>query len=380
MAVGQYYIDNNDDLYYDDGNGFEKKGNVAGLPGGSNPGAPVDSVLPAYLKGVRVDPITKKPLTNQPDNIRAAVSLPSTDGKFDVFAGQVGDALRYPEELTIQSATEYLLFDFWRYKPNSGQLTSGGSGNYSPEGDSDTEVYEVFDPAKQLPSTIIIAMPQDIGTQIGAQWGGKSFGFLGKGVAGVGANIAKGTLEGIKDATSGIGDIIRQGSTSDALKSFGASLTTAALNSIPGVGGNLSVNDIVQGGSSKILNPNVELMYEGPTLRELSLKFKLVARTSTESKIIKEIATSFRKAAAPANKDSRFINLPAYVRMRYMRGGKQNQNLPKHRMFAINGVDVNYTPDGQYIVYEDGYVPSIEIGLALQETKIIFFEDIANGY
>ena len=32
-------------------------------------------------------------------------------------------------------------------------------------------------------------------------------------------------------------------------------------------------------------------------------------------------------------------------------------------MLAINGVDVNYTPDGQYIVYEDGYVPSIEIGL-----------------
>ena len=223
-------------------------------------------------------------------------------------------------------------------------------------------------------------MPQDIGTQIGAQWGGKSFGFLGKDVAGVGANIAKGTLEGIKDASSGIGDIIKNNANADALKSLGASLTRAALNSIPGVGGNLSVNDIVQGGSSKILNPNVELMYEGPTLRELSLKFKLVARTSTESKIIKEIATSFRKAAAPANKDSRFINLPAYVRMRYMRGGKQNQNLPKHRMFAINGVDVNYTPDGQYIVYEDGYVPSIEIGLALQETKIIFFEDIANGY
>ena len=220
-------------------------------------------------------------------------------------------------------------------------------------------------------------MPQDIGTQIGAQWGGKSFGFLGKDVAAIGASIANQEFSG---AASSIANLIKNNTNADALKSLGASLTTAALNSIPGVGGNLSVNDIVQGGSSKILNPNVELMYEGPTLRELSLKFKLVARTSTESKIIKEIATSFRKAAAPANKDSRFINLPAYVRMRYMRGGKQNQNLPKHRMFAINGVDVNYTPDGQYIVYEDGYVPSIEIGLALQETKIIFFEDIANGY
>ena len=303
----------------------------------------------------------------------------SSGGNFDVFSGEVGDVLRYPEELTVDVETDYLSFDFWRYKPNSGQLTSaatsGGARNYTPEGDDD--VTKIFDPAKQLPKQIVIAMPQDIGTQIGAQWGGKSFGFLGKDVAAIGASIANQEFSG---AASSIANLIKNNTNADALKSLGASLTTAALNSIPGVGGNLSVNDIVQGGSSKILNPNVELMYEGPTLRELSLKFKLVARTSTESKIIKEIATSFRKAAAPANKDSRFINLPAYVRMRYMRGGKQNQNLPKHRMFAINGVDVNYTPDGQYIVYEDGYVPSIEIGLALQETKIIFFEDIDNGY
>lgn len=301
----------------------------------------------------------------------------SSGGNFDVFSGEVGDALRYPEELTIQSATEYLLFDFWRYKPNSGQLTSGGAGNYSPEGDSDTEVYKVFDPAKQLPNTIIIAMPQDIGTQIGAQWGGKSFGFLGKDAAAIGASIANQDFAG---AATSIGDLIKNNTNADALKSLGASLARQALNSIPGVGGNLSVNDLVQGGSSKILNPNVELMYEGPTLRELSLKFKLVARTRTESETIKEIATSFRKAAAPANKNSRFINLPAYVRMKYMRGPKVNENLPRHRMFAINGVDVNYTPDGQYVTYDDGYVPAIEIGLALQETKIIFFEDIANGY
>ena len=108
----------------------------------------------------------------------------------------------------------------------------------------------------------------------------------------------------------------------DAVKSAVSSLTTGVLNRIPGVGGNLSVNDIVQGVEEKILNPNVELMYEGPTLRELSLKFKLVARTSTESKIIKEIATSFRKEPFPANKDSRFINLPAYVRMRHAYANK----------------------------------------------------------
>ena len=291
--------------------------------------------------------------------------------------GSVGDSLRYPEELAIGSDTDYLLFDFWRYKPNTGQLSSSPFGNYTPEGDDDNSIYEVFDPAKNLPSTIIVTMPQDVGTELGAQWGGKSFGALSKALAAAGGQLSSGQFG---DAASSIGNVIKDSMNSDALKSFATSLSKAALNSIPGVGGNLSVNDIAQGASSTILNPNVELMYEGPTLRTLNLDMKLVARTPTESKTIREIAKSFRKAAAPANKNNRFINVPAYVRMKYMTGAVQNENLPKHRLFAITGVSVSYTPDGQYIVFEDGSIPAVNIRLQLQETKIIFFEDIENGY
>lgn len=291
--------------------------------------------------------------------------------------GSIGDSLRYPEELAIGSDTDYLLFDFWRYKPNTGQLSSSPFRNYTPEGDDDSGIYEVFDPAKNLPSTIIVSMPQDVGTELGSQWGGKSFGVLSRALTAAGGQLSGGNFEG---AASSIGNVIKNSLDGEALKSFATSLSKAALNSIPGVGGNLSVNDISQGASSTILNPNVELMYEGPTLRTLSLDMKLVARTPTESKTIREIANSFRKAAAPANKNNRFINLPAYVRMKYMTGSTQNKNLPKHRLFAITGVSVSYTPDGQYIVFEDGSIPAVNIRLQLQETKIIFFEDIQNGY
>ena len=44
MAAGQYYIDKNDILYYDDGSGFKAKGNTGGLTNGK----PVNSAVMLY--------------------------------------------------------------------------------------------------------------------------------------------------------------------------------------------------------------------------------------------------------------------------------------------------------------------------------------------
>ena len=69
---------------------------------------------------------------------------------------------------------------------------------------------------------------------------------------------------------------------SDALK-------TSALNKIPGVGGNLSINDLSGSTRGVVLNPNAELLYDSPDLREIGMVFKLVPQNKEESKIIKKL-------------------------------------------------------------------------------------------
>ena len=76
-------------------------------------------------------------------------------------------------------------------------------------------------------------------------------------------------------------------------------LTASALNSVPGVGGNLSINDLTGATKGIVLNPNAELLYDSPDLREIGMTFKMVPRNETEAKQIRSIVNTFRSASLP---------------------------------------------------------------------------------
>jgi hypothetical protein len=280
--------------------------------------------------------------------------------------GSPTKSLRYPEGLDYGKETDYLLFTFHRYKDNTGSLSENGT---SPETDE-----TLFKKADGLPDQIILNMPQEVQSEFGAEWGGKAFSFIGRQFASAGGALTTGDFGA---AAGALGNLITNTiTTGEAAQAAAAAAVVAGINKIPGVGGNLTMNDLIQGASSKILNPNVELMYEGPQLRSLSLNLKLVAKTSGEADMLRKIGRAFRKATLPSTDSDRFIKTPSYVKVRFMRGSNDNPDLPKYRMCAITGASVNYAPDGQYVSFAGGYLPALQIGLTLQETKIIFSNDI----
>ena len=186
------------------------------------------------------------------------------------------------------------------------------------------------------------------------------------------------------------------------------------MNKIPGVGGNLTLSDVTGSVWGSVLNPNVETLYESPQQREFSMTYKLVPRNETEANIIKDIVKTFRYAAAPGwgdrtehggwsvnnrGKDGdmtakktklkgegmgevseNFITVPWLCQFVFQTGSKPNENLPIIKPCAIKKVGVNYTPDGTYATYGDGSMLSTEITLTFLETKLIFKQDIENGY
>ena len=62
-----------------------------------------------------------------------------------------------------------------------------------------------------------------------------------------------------------------------------------------------------------------------------------------------------------------------------MNGSGMNENVPQYKMCAITNVDVNYTPDGAWATYGDGTPVATTLSLSLQETKLLFAEDVIRG-
>ena len=172
------------------------------------------------------------------------------------------------------------------------------------------------------------------------------------------------------------------------MKALTTALTASALNSVPGVGGNLSINDLTGATRGIVLNPNAELLYDSPDLREIGMTFKMVPRNFDEAKEINNICKTFKMCTLPSRNPGKvfgmsnqgitagFIGVPNLVKVSFMKGSGLPPVLPVYKMCALTEVDVNYTPDGSYATYEDGSMVAIELSVAFQESKLIFSSEV----
>ena len=304
------------------------------------------------------------------------------------LGGNFSNYARYPSKNSqvISNNTDYVLFQFADYTPpfkKRDDRLPNGLGEYNQSIDS-LKPIDIPVPGGKV-SGIILPMPQDLSTEQKQNWNGKKFTRLGASAI----RAAGGDL-------SALGTNFDKGALASAL----AALKTSALNRIPGVGGNLSINDITGSTRGVVLNPNAELLYDSPDLREIGMVFKMVPQSETEAKQIKMICDTFRTASLPkygagteqnttnigidgkpiASGASNFIRVPNLCKFTFMTGSGSNTNIAQYKPCAITGVQVNYTPDGTYATYGDGSPVATEITLKFVETKLIFSNEILAGF
>ena len=132
----------------------------------------------------------------------------------------------------------------------------------------------------------------------------------------------------------------------------------------------------IQGRTGGVLNPNVELLFNAPQLRPFSFSFKMMSRTKKESEQIKGIIKFFKKNMAVKRDTGLFLKAPNTFLIKYLgAGGKEQKSINKIKECALIGFDVNYTPQGSYMTYEDGTMASYTITLSLKELVPIYYED-----
>ena len=339
--------------------------------------------------------------------------------------GDIGSPLcyRWPSD-TLETNTDYVFFQFGKYIPpfsqdaktlydssaqilgedfadgdntEAGNQLIFGSNTAATEGMYNASASQLI--VDNEPS-IMLPMPQDLSTESNQQWQGKQFTATGRAAV---AALAAGNFS---YASSVVEDIA--GNATALQNAF----NTTVLNSIPGVGGNLDFNDVSGSTRGIVINPNAELLYDSPEMREVGMIFRLVPRNYDESVVINYIVKTFRQASMPSwgSEDTNllsgdkklddsgginlgdmnnWIHVPKLCKFTFMTGSIANEHVIQYKPCAISGVEVNYTPDGTWSSHNnpdnDGAIPgspptAIELRVNFMETKLIYAGEVKDGF
>ena len=366
------------------------------------------------IEGSLADPVVKKSDTEKLTVGPLEGMRPSKDKSL---------TYRYPSD-AIDSQTDYVFFQFGKYEAPFGRDVKALRKEQLDENDkikkydkntqaesakkrfenqqtSSRDAYNAsVQVLKQKGASIMLPIPQDVGHEVAQQWQGKQWSATGRAAtAALGAGQLSDAGDMLKDV-AGWGTAIQN------------SLTQMALNVLPGVGGNISFNDLSGATRGIVINPNAELMYDSPEMREIGMVFKMVPRTPDESKIIRRICQAFRQHSMPMyggaeseekfgevwgdwDKESKnkaggtwngtqlefgamnnFIRVPDLCKFTFMHGNTVHPYLVQFKPCAISKVEVTYTPDGTFSTYSDGAPTAVELRLNFMETKVVFAQEV----
>ena len=215
--------------------------------------------------------------------------------------------------------------------------------------------------------TVVLPIPGAITDQNNADWGDGRINPLqlaGLEVAGQalskGFGAAGGEVERQLKQLSGTASQAR-----DALKGV---ISAAAVG--------ISADEVLARTQGAVVNPNLELLFKGPTLRPFNFTFQMGARNQPESDEIMRILRFFKQGGSPQRTAAQYlVKAPHTFQIEYLHRGEdggQNKYLNKIKECALLSVGVNYTPNNNYATFENGAPVSIELSLSFKELEPVF--------
>ena len=309
-------------------------------------------------------PDTQPQLTDEQQREAASKPAEALDLKVGSSKGTrsegFGDYI-YPLDLGV-STQDVIKFTMLEYVPTDINMSSGTFGiDSSARQEKRTSL-----------GTVILPIPGGIQDNNSVSWSGQNMNALEIAAANFALNTIQSGVEGATAATKNIVNAVVGGS--DATKT---AIGTILAGQAAGVG-----QQLVTRTTGAVINPNLELLFSGPSLRQFSFKFKLTPRESSEAKEIAKIIRFFKQGSAVQRTEANlFLKSPHTFQIQYLyRGPKGGENpfMNKIKECACTGVSVSYTPENNYATFSDGAMTSYELTLAFGELEPIFNDDYGN--
>jgi hypothetical protein len=262
------------------------------------------------------------------------------------------DDYYYPETLRTTKGQDIIKFTAFSYGGRDLTIEGSSQGNFGSPGLGARKL-------KTIKGSVTLPIQPSITDNNTVQWGGENLNPL----EAFGAAVSYGAQEDIADAAQRTMNAVEK-----LAKNTAAGDNTAKAFRIFLAGKAVGVNGLLSRTGGGILNPNLELLFQGPQLRPFNFNFRLSPRDEKEAQQVKYIIRFFKENMAVQNTDKDlFLKAPNVFQIRYLlKGDKDHPSLNRIKVCALQSCNVDYTPDGSYMTFNDTNATMTSYGLSLQ--------------
>ena len=204
----------------------------------------------------------------------------------------------------------------------------------------------------------------------------------------IAADVLSIVPEGVKQTFGGTFSNFLDGVSDPAFRRV-TSLNAIA-QAIAGLGVQIDVDQAITRTSGALRNPNLELLFKGPALRNFNFTMRFTPRDADESKRVRMIIRALKQHSAVkrnpqvfdgniSSQGSNFLlGTPDVFKLRYIKARTQKdiKGLNKFKTCALNSISVDYTGEaGRFAAYEEDSQPITTI-ISLSFTELTPIYDI----
>ena len=153
----------------------------------------------------------------------------------------------------------------------------------------------------------------------------------------------------------------------------GSAAAAAGLNALSGT--NQTANTIASRLTGTILNPNLELLFKGPQLRNFPFTYLFLPREKDEADQVIGIIRTLKENMTPRIQSNFFLKSPNVFSVEYLKGGTPHPYLNRIKLCALRSCNVEYAPLGTYATFPDGMPHAVRMTLQFTELDPVYSED-----
>ena len=165
-------------------------------------------------------------------------------------------------------------------------------------------------------------------------------------------------------------------------KNFASATYTQIVSKLAGFafGTDLDADTYLARSGGRVLNPNAEMLFQGPVIRDFSFSFLMIARNKGEGDDIRKIIRFLKLGMAPKFRNTTYLKNPDIFTLQYKSGKGENDVLNTVNRFnpgglALTTMAVDYAPNGYWSAYRDSQPVAVKMDLSFTELRPIYEQD-----
>ena len=307
-----------------------------------------------------------RPISVSPSEDETIVN-PNANVKSSSTNNGTRETLRYPRQSLEEYGYDYISITAFDYEPSG--LETGKKLKTGFKGGNKR--------FKNPQETIQLPMQPQLSESTSVNWGGGQLNAIQANLARLVGNSADALSSGnIGAAGAAVGE-----SFNDMMAMAKDPRTKAAVKAYF-AGQAVGVNNLASRQEGQVINPNLELLFTGPNLRQFNFNFTLTPRDPEEARVVRRIIRAMKRNMTPQRSPTAlFLLTPRVFELEYIFGDTNREHpfLNKFKPCACTNFAVNYTPDGSYMTYRgEPSMTAYQLTMSFGEIEPIYADEYKN--